>query len=67
MQLTGIDQITQQYRHIYLQPHYDDAIFSCGGAVALQVGSGQQVLLVTIFGGTPPAGQALSPFASQMI
>jgi LmbE family N-acetylglucosaminyl deacetylase len=67
MQLTGIDQITQQYRHIYLQPHYDDAIFSCGGAVALQVGSGQQVLLVTIFGGTPPAGQALSPFAAQLI
>jgi LmbE family N-acetylglucosaminyl deacetylase len=67
MQLTGIDQITQQYRHIYLQPHFDDAIFSCGGAVALQVGSGQQVLLVTIFGGAPPAAQPLSPFAAQLI
>jgi LmbE family N-acetylglucosaminyl deacetylase len=67
MQLTGIDQITQQYRHLYLQPHFDDAIFSCGGAIALQVGSGQQVLLVTIFGGAPPSGRALSPFASQLI
>jgi LmbE family N-acetylglucosaminyl deacetylase len=67
MQLTGIDQITQQYRHIYFQPHYDDAVFSCGGAVALQVGSGQQVLLVTVFGGAPPAGQALSSFAAQLI
>ena len=67
MQLTGIDQITQQYRHIYLQPHFDDAVFSCGGAVALQVGSGQQVLLVTVFGGAPSTGQALSPFAAQLI
>jgi LmbE family N-acetylglucosaminyl deacetylase len=67
MQLTASDHITQQYRHIYFQPHFDDAILSCGGAIALQVGSGQQVLLVTIFGGPPPSGQALSSFASQLI
>jgi LmbE family N-acetylglucosaminyl deacetylase len=67
MQLTAIDQITQQYRHVYFQPHFDDAILSCGGAIALQVGSGQQVLLVTIFGGAPPSGQALSAFAAQVL
>jgi LmbE family N-acetylglucosaminyl deacetylase len=65
MQLTSLDQITRQYRHIYIQPHFDDAALSCGGTIALQRGTGQQVLVVTAFGGVTPAGLQLSPFAVQ--
>lgn len=66
MQLTSLDQVNQQYRHIYLQPHFDDAALSCGGAVALQVKTGQRVLIVTVFGGVPAAGTTLSAFAQQV-
>jgi len=63
MQLTSLDQITQQDRHIYLQPHYDDAALSCGGTIALQHATGQRVLVVTVFGGAPKPGTPLSTFA----
>ncbi|MGO8946605.1 MAG: PIG-L deacetylase family protein [Ktedonobacterales bacterium] len=66
MQLTSLDQINRQFRHIYFQPHFDDGALSCGGAIALQVATGQQVLVVTIFGGIPSSEVALSPFAAQV-
>jgi LmbE family N-acetylglucosaminyl deacetylase len=66
MQLTSLDQITRTYRHIYVQPHFDDAALSCGGAIALQTATGQRVLIVTVFGGVPAAGTTLSPFAAQV-
>lgn len=65
MRLTSIDQITQQYRHIYLQPHFDDAALSCGGAIRQQTEWGQHVLVITVFGGTPPEGFQPSGFARQ--
>lgn len=66
MQLTSLDQINSQYRHIYLSPHFDDAVLSCGGSIALQTGTGQKVLLVTVFGGVPGPGVQLSAFANQL-
>lgn len=65
MQLTSLDDLNRQYRHIYLQPHFDDAALSSGGTIALQRATGQRVLLVTVFGGIPAAGTRLSPFAAQ--
>lgn len=65
MQLTSLDQVNPQYRHIYLQPHFDDAALSCGGAISLQRATGQRILIVTAFGGMPPRGTELSPFASR--
>lgn len=65
MQLTSLDQVNQQYRQIYFQPHFDDAILSAGGSIRLQSGTGQRVLLVTVFGGLPQEGAQLSPFAAQ--
>ncbi len=66
MRLTSLDQIDQNYRHIYLQPHFDDAALSCGGAIAIQSAlTGQHTLVITVFGGLPPANQTLSPFAMQ--
>jgi LmbE family N-acetylglucosaminyl deacetylase len=63
VELTSLDQVHDQYRHIYFQPHFDDAALSCGGSIVLQVATGQHVLLVTVFGGIPPEGMPLSPFA----
>ncbi len=65
MRLTSIDQITQQYRHIYLQPHFDDAALSCGGAIRQQTQWGQHVLVITVFGGVPPVELQPSGFARQ--
>jgi len=49
-------------RHIYLSPHLDDAILSCGGAIHLHTTSGARVLVITIFAGQFNGGE-LSPFA----
>jgi LmbE family N-acetylglucosaminyl deacetylase len=65
MQLSSLDQINQHFRHIYFQPHSDDAILSAGGTIRLQTGTGQRVLIVTVFSGAPPLGTQLSPFANQ--
>jgi LmbE family N-acetylglucosaminyl deacetylase len=41
---------------IYLSPHLDDAVFSCGGWIWEQVQRGQEVEIWTIFAGDPPPG-----------
>jgi LmbE family N-acetylglucosaminyl deacetylase len=40
-------------RHIYLSPHLDDAILSCGGAMHGQVVAGDAVVVVNVFAGSP--------------
>ncbi|MFC2028439.1 PIG-L deacetylase family protein [Chloroflexota bacterium] len=50
-------------RWIYISPHLDDAILSCGGLIHKQVDSGTVVDIWTICAGNPPDG-ALSPFAT---
>jgi LmbE family N-acetylglucosaminyl deacetylase len=52
-------------RWVYLSPHFDDAVLSCGGMIAEQVRSGDEVEIWTICAGNPPSGQALSEFASK--
>src|SRR3990170_4511885 len=49
-------------RHIFLSPHLDDAVFSCGGLIAHQAGLGAGVTVMTLCAGDPRPGQ-LSPFA----
>lgn len=66
MQLTSLDQINRQYRHVYMQPHFDDAALSCGGAIALQRATGQHILIVTVFGGIPADGTRPSGYAQQI-
>jgi LmbE family N-acetylglucosaminyl deacetylase len=65
--LERIEHITAQYRGIYLQPHYDDAALSCGGALGVQQMAGMRTLVITVFGGAPAEGAALSPFAAQSL
>lgn len=47
---------------IYLSPHLDDAVFSCGGLIWEQVQAGEKVAIWTICAGDPPTGR-LSSYA----
>lgn len=51
-------------RRIYLSPHLDDAVLSCGGAIHRQAAAGEPVLVVTIFAGEY-TGAGLSAFAQE--
>ena len=51
--------------HIYLSPHLDDAIFSCGGLIFQQTQRGDSVLIVTVCAGDPP-NEMLSGFAQEL-
>src|SRR5437660_11880212 len=66
MLLKSYSDITRQYRHIFLSPHFEDVVYSCGGTLGVQVSSGLRPLTITVFGGAPPAGTELSPFALQV-
>ena len=51
-------------RWIYLSPHFDDAVLSCGGLIFEQTRRGLQAEIWTILAGDPPPGP-LSDFARQ--
>jgi peptidoglycan/xylan/chitin deacetylase (PgdA/CDA1 family)/LmbE family N-acetylglucosaminyl deacetylase len=51
-------------RHLFLSPHFDDAVLSCGGQIRQRVEQGQQVRVLTLFAGRP--GAALSPLAQEL-
>jgi LmbE family N-acetylglucosaminyl deacetylase len=53
----------REAHHIYLSPHLDDAVLSCGGMITQQRAAGQRVAVVTIFAGDPPEDAMLSDFA----
>jgi LmbE family N-acetylglucosaminyl deacetylase len=67
MELTSLDQVNQQYRQVYFQPHFDDAVLSCGGSIGLQTATGNHVLVVTVFGGIPAESARISAFAAQTL
>jgi LmbE family N-acetylglucosaminyl deacetylase len=52
-------------RWIYLSPHFDDAVLSCGGLIWEQTHSGITVEIWTVCAGNPPPGP-VSEFASNM-
>ncbi len=66
MQLNSLNDITTTYRHIFLSPHLDDAVYSCGGTLGVQVSCGLRPLVISIFAGGPPADTQLSPLAGQI-
>ncbi len=63
MQLTSFNDITKLHRHIFLSPHLDDAVYSCGGTLAVQVSNGLRPLVITVFSGVPSPALSLSPYA----
>lgn len=56
---------TLSYRHVYLAPHLDDAVLSCGGLIHRQVQAGEPVLAITVFAATPNH-RMLSDFATSL-
>lgn len=63
MQLTSLKDVTRKYRHIFLSPHFDDVVYSCGGTLGVQVSSGLRPLVITVFGGVPAANTKLPHYA----
>lgn len=53
-------------RWIYLSPHFDDVVLSCGGLVVEQRRAGDAVAVWTVCAGQPNPDQALSPFAGTL-
>ncbi len=51
--------------HLYLSPHLDDAVLSCGGLIASQISAGEAVVVLTACAGDPPPGP-LSDFAQEL-
>lgn len=49
--------------HIYLSPHLDDAVLSCGGAIHCHTEAGEPVLVATLFTKEARPDITLSPFA----
>lgn len=49
---------------LYLSPHFDDAVFSCGGNIHRRVGRGERVVVVTVCAAPPP--NDLSSFAKSL-
>jgi LmbE family N-acetylglucosaminyl deacetylase len=52
-----------RYDRIYLSPHLDDALFSCGGRIHQEVAGGLSVLIVTV--ATAPAPARRSRYAAR--
>lgn len=52
--------------HLYLSPHLDDAVFSCGGRIWRHAQFGRRVRVVTVFGGAPDPGAHLSRYAKRL-
>ncbi len=50
------DAMDNYYDHLYLSPHFDDVVLSCGGQIFRHTGVGDTVLVVTITAAEPPAG-----------
>lgn len=57
--------ISDNMRWIYLSPHFDDAVLSCGGLIWEQTHSGIPVEIWTVMAGDPPPG-AESALAQEM-
>lgn len=57
---------TCKRQHVYLSPHLDDVVLSCGGQVWLQAQDDAQPLVVTVFAGRPPTDRPLSAFARSL-
>ncbi len=51
--------------HIYLSPHLDDAVLSCGGLIPRQAAAGESVLVVTVCAGDP-GPEPFTPFAQML-
>jgi LmbE family N-acetylglucosaminyl deacetylase len=54
------------FRSIFLAPHPDDAVLSCGGWIYQLAQNGERPIVITIFGGDAPTAVPLSAFARSL-
>lgn len=52
--------------HVFLSPHLDDAILSCGGLIHQLAQRGQPVLILTLMAGDPPTPLPTSPLIEEL-
>jgi LmbE family N-acetylglucosaminyl deacetylase len=60
MQLTEMTK----WQHIFLSPHLDDVVLSCGGTLAYLAEIGARRQIITLFAGTPAPDTPFSVFAA---
>jgi LmbE family N-acetylglucosaminyl deacetylase len=48
---------------LFVSPHFDDAVLSCGGTIASWVARGDRCTILTVFGGGPAPNALLNPLA----
>ncbi len=65
MTLVATPSILLHYNAIYLSPHLDDAVLSCGGSIKQLTQANKTVLVVSVTAGDPPAGE-LSTYAKSL-
>ncbi len=66
MRINNFDEIKRSHRHIFLSPHLDDVVYSCGGTLGVQVRTGLRPLVITVFAGIPSPNVELSPMAVEI-
>ena len=59
-------QNSKLYTAVYLSPHFDDVVLSCGGWAAAEAAAGRRGLCITVFAAPPPADRALYPYAQML-
>jgi LmbE family N-acetylglucosaminyl deacetylase len=64
--MSGSSHAQPPITHIYISPHLDDAVLSCGGRIWQQALSDARVLVVTVFAAAPAPSAPLSPFAQSL-
>jgi len=53
--------------HLFLSPHFEDAVLSCGGLIHQLTGKGWRVIVRTVMGGKPsPAGVPNTPITRDL-
>lgn len=52
--------------HLFLSPHYDDAVYSCGGLIAQLTRDGETVRVYTVMGGQPPEQAPDTPLIREL-
>ena len=65
MLLDSLDAATG-YAHIFVAPHLDDAVLSCGGQIAALVDAGARTLVVTVCAASPSSATPLTPYAEHL-
>lgn len=52
--------------HVFLSPHYDDAVYSCGGTIHRLAQAGQAVIINTVMGGDLPKRLPDTPIVQEL-